>query len=184
MMVRSVRGPGSVLEAASVGVHRKPVATATDEMDDQPDDPDQNQQWNKWNEQPDVARQDSAVAAYCGAGCEIRLAGCDGDVSAYLRPLGQIEVAAEDRIVSGDPVPGVHADASEGNRYVTGHIAVNSDRAKGAGDVPCRLAFGYGDVGAHAGAVVTAFGEGGQRGSGEKEQSGGEECVAHGTPRG
>jgi hypothetical protein len=67
-------------------------------------------------------------------------------------------------------VPGVDADAAEEDGYVALDIAVQADGAECTGNITSRLALLNGNIRAHAGAVIAAAGEGGQRGSGEEEQ--------------
>lgn len=54
------------LNAASVGVDRKLVTAATDEMDDQPDDADENDQRSKGHQQPETAGHDCPGAVNHG----------------------------------------------------------------------------------------------------------------------
>lgn len=81
------------------------------------------------------------------------------------RAFAEVEIALEDGGVAGDGVSGVQGDGAEGHRNIAGYVSVNVNGAEGAGDVPYGIAFGDGDVGTEAGAVVAAVrvpGEGGK----------------------
>jgi hypothetical protein len=92
-----------------------------------------------------------------GALGKVGVARHNGKVAVDDRAFTEIQIAANDRRISGNGVPRFDSYRSEGNSDVTRHITVQVNGAECAGDIAYGLAFGNSDIRAEAGAVVTAM---------------------------
>jgi hypothetical protein len=81
----------------------------------------------------------------------------DGKVTVHDRAFTEIQITANDRCIPGNGVPGLDGYRSEGDCDVARYITVQVNGAECAGDIAYGLAFGNSDIGAEAGAVVTAM---------------------------
>jgi hypothetical protein len=92
-----------------------------------------------------------------GALGKVGVARHNGKVAVNGRAFTEIQIAANDRRISGNGVPGLNCYRSEGYGDVARHIATQVNGAECAGNIAYGLTFCNSNIGAKAGAVITAM---------------------------
>jgi len=92
-----------------------------------------------------------------GARGKVGVARHNGKIAVNGRAFTEIQIAANDRRISGNGVARLDSYRSEGYSDVARHIPAQVNGAECAGDIAHGLAFGNSDIRAEAGTVVTAM---------------------------